>query len=72
LAIVTWLEKESNFNLITGKAPQNRNVVAGKKLKKSDAYTDLANYINTAFKGEQWTKEIAKSRYNAYLKYFIY
>ena len=38
LAIVDWLEIPANFRLITGSAGINTAVVAGKKLKKSDAY----------------------------------
>ena len=38
LAIVDWLEIPANFRLITGSAGMNTAVVAGKKLKKSDAY----------------------------------
>ena len=43
--IITWLEVPKNFNLITGKAAAG-SVVAGTKLKKTDAYQLLAEYVN--------------------------
>ena len=66
LAIISWLEKKSNYDLITGKAAKGL-VVAGKKVKKSDAYKSLADYVNGACK-TQWDPMNAKSRYDAYLK----
>lgn len=44
-AVLEWLEKPQNFKLITGGASQNQ-VIAGLKLKKSDAYRELANAVN--------------------------
>jgi len=62
LAIVTWLKKPSNFNLITGKAVSTTtSVVAGKKLRKADAYADLAVYVNSTT-ASHWSKEQCKSR----------
>jgi hypothetical protein len=60
------LEKKSNYDLITGKAAKGL-VVAGKKVKKLDAYKSLAEYVNGACK-TQWDHLNAKSRYDAYLK----
>jgi hypothetical protein len=59
-------EKKSNYDLITGKAAKGL-VVAGKKVKKSDAYKSLADYVTRACK-TQWDPINAKSRYDAYLK----
>lgn len=70
-AILEWLEISSNFKLITGGASQN-HVVAGSKLKKTDAYRDLANFINAKLgytrPCELWDAKKAKSRYEAQLK----
>ena len=41
LAVVYWVEDRNNFNLITGSAAKGI-VIAGKKLKKNDAYSSLA------------------------------
>ena len=38
LAMIDWLEVKDNFKLITGSAGMKAAVVAGKKLKKTDAY----------------------------------
>jgi len=68
LKIVEWLEVPANFNLITGQATGNMNgIVAGAKVKKTDAYGDLADHIN-AVCGTNWTTKVAKSRYESYLK----
>jgi len=45
----------------------NTPVVAGKKLKKSDAYIQLATHVNNITKAE-WTAKTAKSRYDSYIK----
>ena len=70
-AILEWLEISSNFKLITGGASQN-HVVAGSKLKKTDQYRDLANFINAKLgytrPCELWDAKKAKSRYEAQLK----
>ena len=42
-------------------------IVAGSKLKKTDAYRELADYVNEAC-GTNWNQKIAKSRYESYLK----
>ena len=67
--MITWLEVPKNFNLITGKAAAG-SVVAGTKLKKTDAYQLLAEYVNEHEKliGEYlWDMNSAKSRYSALL-----
>jgi hypothetical protein len=64
-----WLEIEKNFRLITGSAAPNTSVVAGKKLKKTDAYKSLADYINLNHKSN-WTEKHAKGRYESYLKQY--
>ena len=39
VAIVEWLEKKENFNLVTGQATSGmKGTVAGSKLKKKDGY----------------------------------
>lgn len=68
LAIIHWLKSSSNFDLIVGNAAKGP-VVAGAKLKKTDAYQDLAQTVNRAC-GSEWTKAIAKSRYEAYYKLY--
>lgn len=45
----------------------NAPVVAGKKLKKSDAYVQLSMFINNVTKAD-WTPKITKSRFESYLK----
>ncbi|KAI9319581.1 hypothetical protein BDR26DRAFT_884634 [Obelidium mucronatum] len=66
-AILAWLEIPSNFRLITGSAAFNQKVVAGAKLKKTDAYKSLAEHVNDVT-GAGWTAEQGKTRYEAYLK----
>ena len=49
IAIIAWLEVEKNRNLINGAAQQDvGKVTAGAKLKKTDAYADLADHVNSA------------------------
>ncbi|KAI9328143.1 hypothetical protein BDR26DRAFT_874399 [Obelidium mucronatum] len=66
-AIVAWLEIPANFKLITGSAAFNRTIVAGAKLKKSDAYRALADHVNVVTSAG-WTSEQGKTRYDAYLR----
>ena len=44
-AVLEWLEIPKNFKLITGGASQG-HVIAGLKLKKTDAYRELASFVN--------------------------
>lgn len=72
LRMVEWLEAPpgDNFKLITGDGQgKMKNVVAGAKLKKKDAYTELADFVNQQC-GSSWTAENAQSRYRAYLKLY--
>ena len=70
-AILEWLEIPANFKLITGGASQNQ-VISGSKLKKSDAYRDLAQAVNKRFgysrPSEIWDAKRAKGRFEAQLK----
>lgn len=70
-AILEWLENPVNFRLITG-GTQPGPVVAGKKLKKSDAYNQLAAFVNRTLKytdpTEMWDQKIAKIRYESLVK----
>ena len=66
LLIINWLQFKENFALITGSAAQGQKVVAGKKLKKSDAYKDLAAFVTEGGK-IPWDAKQAKSRYESYL-----
>ena len=70
-AILEWLETPANFRLITG-GTQAGPVVAGKKLKKTDAYNQLAAFINRTLKytdpSEMWDQKIAKVRYDYLVK----
>ena len=60
---------ESNFKLITGSAAHNQAVVAGKKLKKVDAYKSLGEYISQKSKLEiPWDTDTTKGRYTLELK----
>jgi hypothetical protein len=60
----------------TGSSGRASRPVAGKKLKKTDAYKELAKHVNDTCPGSEWTSQIAKNRYNTYIKvkkisYFI-
>ena len=69
LAMVEWLEKEpgKNFNLITGNATSTLpGVVAGTKLKKKDAYEQLALFVNQRC-STGWDLKNAEARYVSYL-----
>ena len=69
--ILEWLEIPSNFRLITG-GTQPGPVIAGKKLKKSDAYNQLAAFVNEKLgysdPSEKWDQKIAKIRYESLVK----
>jgi len=67
LAIVDWLDKKENFNLIVGASQKNqKTVVAGSKLKKKDAYESLAEHVNQIC-GTSWDCDTCESRYRACL-----
>ena len=70
-AILEWLETPANFRLITG-GTQARPVIAGEKLKKTDAYNQLAVFVNLRLKytdpSEMWDQKIAKVRYESLVK----
>jgi hypothetical protein len=66
LLIINWLQIKENFALITGSAAQGQKLVAGKKLKKTDAYKDLAKYVSDGSK-IAWDSKQAKARYEGYL-----
>ena len=70
-AILEWLEVPANFKLITG-GTQPGPVVAGKKLKKTDAYNQLAAYVNEKLEYSdpeiKWDVRVAKIRYESLLK----
>jgi hypothetical protein len=68
-AILEWLEVKENFNVITGSAAFNCPVVAGKKLKKVDAYKCLADYVSGKC-GTHWDAKTSQARYRSYLKLF--
>ncbi len=67
LAIVDWLDKKGNFNLIVGASQKNqKTVVAGSKLKKKDANESLAEHVNQIC-GTSWDCDTCESRYRACL-----
>jgi hypothetical protein len=69
-AIITWLEKSQNFALITGNAAAGMSsVVAGAKLKKSDGYLQLADFVNESC-GTRWDKDQCGGCYRAYVKLY--
>lgn len=69
--VLEWLEQPANFNLITGVAPKGKPI-AGQKTKKSDAYKDLAAFVNQKLFYSSypsiWDAKKAKSRYESLLK----
>lgn len=69
--VLDWLEVESNFKLITGGNDQ-QEVVAGSKLKKTDAYKDLGDYVNEKMgymrPPELWDKHKTKGKYESCLR----
>ena len=70
-AILEWLESPANFKLITGGVSQSQ-VIAGFKLKKTDAYRELAKHVNERLgytrPSEIWDANKAKFRFEAQLK----
>ena len=70
-AVLEWLEIPANFKLITGGTKEGP-VVAGKKLKKSDGYASLADFINAKMgfsaAPDLWDQKVAKARYESLLK----
>jgi hypothetical protein len=68
-SILNWIELSSNnYNLLVGKSTQNLNgVVAGMKLSKTAAYTELAAFVNQQC-GTAWTPTISKGRWQSYYK----
>lgn len=69
--ILEWLETPANFRLITG-GTQAGPVIARKKLKKTDAYNQLAAFINLKLNytdpSEMWDQRIAKIRYESLVR----
>lgn len=67
LLIIEWLKVLENFKLITGSAAHNKAVVSGSKLKKSEAYKSLAEFISSKSKPVVWDAKCAKNRYEGYV-----
>ena len=68
LALVEWLQVEKNYDLITGAAQKKLGgVEAGVKLKKTDAYKELALFVN-AKTDAGWTQKEGESRYRSVWK----
>ena len=55
---------KENFALITGSAAQGQRVLTGKKLKKQDAYKQLAAHVS-AGSNIKWDAKQAKNRFEA-------
>jgi hypothetical protein len=71
-AMVNWLEAPGgkNFRWINGSAQSDlSSVVAGSKLRKVDAYNDLADFVNQRC-GSNWNGQMAEARYCAYIKVY--
>lgn len=70
-AMLEWTEVPRNFQLITGGTPPGP-VVAGLRLKKTDAYSYLATFVNDRLDydgtASEWTPESAKARFNSSMK----
>ena len=70
-SVLEWLEIPANFKLITGGTKEGP-VVAGKKLKKTDAYASLAAYVNEdmsfTLPEDLWDAKIAKARYESLIR----
>jgi hypothetical protein len=63
-AMLEWMEwSPRNFQLITGSVVPGA-VVAGSKLKKRDAYKELADYVNQHC-GTKWSWTQAETRYKS-------
>lgn len=71
-AVLDWLEIPANFKFITRGVPPGPPVVGGRKLKKSDAYKQLAQHVNDELgyssSAQMWDKRVAKIRYESLLK----
>jgi len=67
--ILDWLELDvKNFNLINGGGQKDaKGVVAGQKLKKIDAYKQLADYVNLRFH-KKWDAKSTGTRFRSLLK----
>ena len=64
--MLSWMSIEANFNLYVGRATANlKGVVAGKKLKKENAYPMLAAHVNQMC-SSNWTAKDAKSRWRSF------
>lgn len=65
-AMMEWLEKPMNFQLLT--APPGTTVITnamGKRMKKTDGFRSLMTHVNTTT-GSKWTMEITKSRFESF------
>ena len=70
-AIVSWLEKPENFNLVNGKATDGlKMVVAGKKLKKTSGHAELADHVHAACGGVRWDGKTAGARLKSMVKIY--
>ncbi|KAJ3219764.1 hypothetical protein HDU67_009576 [Dinochytrium kinnereticum] len=69
-AILEWLETQDNFALLaTPTAVRTSAAETGIKLKKTDGYRSLAEYVNRRT-GSDWTPQIAKSRFESFMKIY--
>ncbi|KAJ3094529.1 hypothetical protein HDU97_007965 [Phlyctochytrium planicorne] len=70
-AMLEWLETQDNFALLATPTINVRNSATdtGVKLKKTDGYRSLAEYVNRRT-GSEWTPQIAKSRFESFMKIY--
>ncbi|KAJ3095095.1 hypothetical protein HK100_005925 [Physocladia obscura] len=65
--ILLWLEEPDNFKLITGSAAFKQKIIAGTKLKKTDACKFLAEHVNKQTSAS-WIFKQGKTCYKLYFK----
>jgi hypothetical protein len=69
LAILNWLDNEENLNLITGASSKGSKMVAGRSLRKMDAYKSLAAHVNNNT-NSSWDSSSCKNRFETWMKQF--
>ena len=67
-AMNMWVSVPVNFNLLVGKPTTGMNgVVAGSKLKKKDAFSNMADFVNGKC-GTNWSSKDAETRWRSHYK----
>ncbi|KAI8853096.1 hypothetical protein BC829DRAFT_20374 [Chytridium lagenaria] len=69
-AMLEWLETQENFALLASPSAIKASSMEGARLKKTDGYRSLCEYVNRRTHNSDWTPMIAKSRFESFMKVY--